>query len=182
MLNTESQEEYAKLVEIVKKQLTKVRDPQTGKPVVKEIFHRDEIYHGPYLNQAPDIIMLLEEGYKATTTLSGTKIIEDVSILQGTHEREGIFIAAGPTIVQNIKIDEIHIQDLAPTILHLMQVRIPDNVDGKVRKELFKKNSAPFINEPQYFKSKIEIRRPKPLSLSDEEKIKARLRNLGYLD
>ena len=182
MLSPKKRDEYGDLVKIVKKKLSEVKDPNTGKPVVKQVFHRSEIYHGPFVEQAPDIIMLLEEGYKATTTLSGTKIIEAVPVIQGTHSIEGIFIAAGPTIKQATEVSQIHIQDLAPTILHLMQTPIPEDVDGEVKKEIFTEESIPFKQEPRFFTPDYAKRRSVPLSRSEEEEIKDRLRSLGYID
>ena len=182
ILNAKTSDEYSNLVTTVKKKLSEVCDPQTGKPVVKAIFHRSEIYHGPFVEQAPDLIMLLEEGYKATTTLAGTQIIEAVSVLKGTHSIEGIFMAAGPDIKQKAQVSEINIQDLAPTILHLMQTSISKDVDGKVRKEIFNKDSQPFQQKPRYFKPEVRKRTAKPLSKKEEDEIKERLRSLGYLD
>lgn len=182
LLNAENSEEYENLVNLVKRKMREFRDPQTHKSVVKEIYHRDEIYHGPFAGKAPDLVMLLEEGYKATTTLSGMNITEEVPLLQGTHEINGIFIAAGPEIKQKYQVSEIHIQDLAPTILHLMQVSIPKDVDGKVKKVLFTESSKPFQKDPQFFTPKLKPRRIKHLSRDEEEEIKDRLRNLGYLD
>ena len=39
-------------------------DPQTGGRIVKEVFLREEVFWGAHLEDAPDIIVVLEEGYR----------------------------------------------------------------------------------------------------------------------
>jgi predicted AlkP superfamily phosphohydrolase/phosphomutase len=181
-LNPSSPEEYEGLVERLKDELLNVKDPETGAPVVRKVFHRNDIYMGPFVDQAPDLILLLSEGYKATTTLSGKNIIEPLSRPKGTHDIEGIFLAKGPTCKPNYNITNISIQDLAPTILHLLKVPIPDDVDGAVKTEIFLEASEPAKRKPQYFKTTDERRKPTHLTKQEQEEIKERLRNLGYID
>lgn len=181
-LNSATPEEYERLVKRLKKELTNLRDPNTGTPVVREVFHRNDIYNGPFVNQAPDLIMLLSEGYKATTTLSGKSIFEPLSHLRGTHDINGVFLAKGPTCKPKYHITDISIQDLAPTILHLLNVPIPVDVDGVVKKEIFLEDSDPAKREPKFFKTTDERRKPTHLTKQEQEEIKDRLRNLGYID
>jgi hypothetical protein len=181
-LNAASPEEYDRLVERLKTELTNLKDPDTGTPVVRKIFHRTDIYNGPFVDQAPDLIMLLSEGYKATTTLSGKNIFEPLSHLRGTHDINGVFLAKGPACKPKNHITDISIQDLSPTILHLLNVPIPDDVDGVVKKEIFLEDSDPAIREPKFFKTTDKRRKPTHLTKQEQEEIKDRLRNLGYID
>lgn len=74
------------------------------------------------------------------------------------------------------------IQDFAPTLLHLMETSIADDVDGKVKREIFLQESSPYKRKTQFYTQKISIRKIRQLTPSEEEKIKERLRGLGYID
>ncbi len=49
----------------------------------------------------------------------------------------GFMLLAGKTIRANQQLDDAHIMDVAPTILHLLNEPIPDVMDGKVLSDLF---------------------------------------------
>ncbi len=182
ILNTSSQQEYDKLVKMIKHKLETIVDPESGVKVVKKVFHRSDLYEGPYVDRAPDIIMVLEQGYKGTTTLSGTHIIEKLPHTKGTHSIDGVFLARGPHLRRKIRVAHIHLQDLGPTLLHLIGLPIPEDVDGKVKKEIFLPESPPFIKEPKFYSPKLESRESRPLTKGEEDEVIERLRDLGYLD
>lgn len=50
----------------------------------------------------------------------------------------GVFIAKGPRIKENHNIGKVDILDVAPTILFLLNVPIPESIEGKFLKELIK--------------------------------------------
>jgi len=152
-------------------------DPENRKKVVKRVFRKEEIYWGPALSNLPDVVAELNEEYLATSEISPlifcrTKVF--------AHRRYGTFIAYGDDFKKNMSINEAEIVDVAPTILHMMNVPIPQDVDGKVLKDIFRSGS-------DFLKRKIKRRKPLcrkgenfRLSKEDEEVIKKRLRSLGY--
>ena len=68
----------------------------------------------------------------------------------------GIFIAYGRDIAKKRKIDNAKITDIAPTVLHMFSVPIPDDIDGKVLMNIFKEKSVFKSNKVIYFKSEDE--------------------------
>ena len=70
-------------------------DPKTGKKPVKEIAKREEVFKGKFADQAPDIMMVPNEGYSLTHAKSS---IEDADWVSGDHRMEGIIVAAGPNV------------------------------------------------------------------------------------
>ena len=52
-----SGEEYNKLVEFLREQLLKLSDPETGEPIIRKVYRKDEIYFGENLETAPDLIL-----------------------------------------------------------------------------------------------------------------------------
>jgi arylsulfatase A-like enzyme len=99
------------------------------------------------------------------------------------HNINGIFLAHGPDFKDTgEELESLEIYDLAPTILHIYDVPIPEDMDGRVLKEIFKPESGSARREIRYQKTK-EMKKEikKRLSEGEEEKIKEKLRALGYL-
>jgi predicted AlkP superfamily phosphohydrolase/phosphomutase len=116
----------------------------------------------------------------------GTYKIQDLFSKQkmkisGVHDREGIFIAAGPDIKAGSKPDNPVIYDLTPTILALMGFPVGKDMDGRVLTEIFKEE---FLKENpvKYIESYEESSiKEKKIEVLDYEKIKIRLEGLGYI-
>jgi predicted AlkP superfamily phosphohydrolase/phosphomutase len=102
--------------------------PAGGRPVAR-VFARDELYHGPALEAAPDLVIHFNDGYDPKGALSKTEVFGR-SALTGMHTyADSLFFvnrAGVPT-------DELDIVDLAPTILSLLGVPPPADMDGRVR-------------------------------------------------
>ena len=178
--------EHEEVLGTVKERLLALCDSTTGERVVSNVYLSQEIYWGPLMNKAPDLLFVLKDMEYVTTERFGP---EDHSLFAdhsadyatGTHRQKGIFVIKGPGIRQRMTIDEVQIVDLAPMILHLLDVPIPDDMDGQIRKEVF---------EPSFFK----MRSPRYVTgrssedfydgYADEheyEEVADRLRGLGYL-
>ena len=162
-------EEYHKIRELIIKELLRVKDPENGRNIVQDAFRRENIYHGPYVSKAPDIIFLTHNlEYIATDRIYGDNLVsEPVRKGRGTHRMNGIFIAQGPDIKDTGEsIERARIIDLAPTILHMFNLEIPEDMDGKVLTNIFKP-SSPIAKRP------IKYRK-----ITEEEKIKEKIREI----
>ena len=64
------------------------------------------------------------------------------AVWNGTHDRHGIFLAwdNGGDIAQGKKISA-KVEDVTPTILHLYNLQIPEDMDGRVLKGIFRERS-----------------------------------------
>jgi predicted AlkP superfamily phosphohydrolase/phosphomutase len=130
------------------------RHPQTGTRIVERAFRREEIYSGPCLEQAPDVIprWALHNGYSyafgKSSQAADAGWIEQVdsrppeklpcfAAESGTHRDHGMFLARGPRIRADVPLEGARLVDLAPTILTLLEVRVPEDMDGRVLRELF---------------------------------------------
>lgn len=89
----------------------------------------------------------------------------------------GIFMAYGPDI-RMAQLDEISIFDVCPTLLSLLGLPVPSEMDGKLLKEIFKKD---FQIESKPVESQRDVREHF-YTEEEEEKIKKRLSALGYFD
>ncbi|NJN93573.1 MAG: hypothetical protein HC875_05485, partial [Anaerolineales bacterium] len=80
-----------------------VVDPGTGQPVVQGVYRGPDCYHGPYANNVPDIVLVMDRRYAGDGKLSYySSIVTDLPANErrdpGGHKMEGIFIAKGPDI------------------------------------------------------------------------------------
>jgi len=102
--------------------------PAGGRPVPR-VYRRDELYHGPHLASAPDLVVHFSPGYDPKGALSRTEVFGR-SALTGMHTHDDALFfldrAGVPT-------DGLDIVDLAPTILGLLGLDPPAAMDGRVR-------------------------------------------------
>ncbi|KYK23100.1 hypothetical protein AYK24_01415 [Thermoplasmatales archaeon SG8-52-4] len=125
-------------VEIINK-LESFKDPETGKNPIEKVYRREDIYSGKYANIAPELIALDSDEYHNKGGI-GMDILFRKSIWKGNNSINGLYLISGKGIKKGEKIN-IDIYDLAPTILHIFDVSIPSDIDGKVLKEIFEENS-----------------------------------------
>ncbi len=162
------------------------RDPQDGTKIVKSIFRREQLYHGQALDRLPDLILEPAPGYTFSSKtyfrdgrLFSPVITDDFHV--GTHEREGIFVVAGPE-VRNAEPwlrAEADLQDMMPTLLHWMELPVPGYCDGQIRHEWF--DHAEVLPRVVYDDSAREIAGEVRLSESEQSEIERRLKTLGYM-
>ena len=50
----------------------------------------------------------------------------------GGHGSEGYFVMAGPGVPPQGKISELSLIDVAPTVLYLMGLPVPEDMEGRV--------------------------------------------------
>lgn len=132
-------EHYEKTVEAVIARLRELKDPDNGEKIVGAVYKAQEIYSGPYLSKAPDITLLPKDmRYKALGTVDFTtnRSIEPVYGNYGDHRLEGIFFCSGPAFKKDAKVPFASLIDIAPTILHIMGEKVPDDMDGRVLTEV----------------------------------------------
>jgi len=178
------QEEYFLTVERIIQELKSLRDWE-GKPVIKDAWERGEIYSGKYLDQIPDIVILASDEYFIRTRPSRkilSKTVTPLEVASHRTARDGLLMAVGPDMKAGHKIEGAKIEDVTPTILHLFGLEIPEDIDGKVLKEIFREGSNPAAREVRFTKpGEYELEETR-ISKEEEAAMKGMLRGLGYLD
>jgi predicted AlkP superfamily phosphohydrolase/phosphomutase len=185
--------DYDALCEQIIRKLHEMVDPNTGKRLVDRVYRKEELYSGPYLDQAPDLVIqwrdyayFTKRGIDQRDGMFSENLRLDASEYPhtGTHRLEGIFIAKGPLFRPRYEVNA-NIIDLAPTILHVLGEVVPDHMDGRVLHEIFEEGLLqPLImgNETTEGKIPIEVKESVPLNEDEETSIRERLKSLGYLD
>jgi predicted AlkP superfamily phosphohydrolase/phosphomutase len=110
-----------------------LHDPTPGAPAggrpVPRVFDRDEIYHGPALDAAPDLVIHFNDGYDPKGAMARTELFGR-SALTGMHTYADSLFCVNRS---GVPTDGLDIVDLAPTILALLGVDVPDDMDGRPR-------------------------------------------------
>ncbi len=108
--------EYQDLRKELAEALLQVRDPWSNKPMVRRVHLREEIYRGPFLDRAPDLILEPEDGFdpKANTDSSS---LTSKGHISGMHTLEDAFLLRFPGELPK---RDFRIQDVAPGIMSLL--------------------------------------------------------------
>jgi len=138
-----NREEYEKLRLKLIKEIKMIKDPKTGEYLVADVKKKEEIYYGEHLGFAPDLVVIPSEGYRVYDSLMRSVWDYENRVWSAYHKLHGVFLACGPDIKNCGKIGDVKIYDLAPTILHLFNVPVPREMDGRVLTEIFREDSEP---------------------------------------
>jgi predicted AlkP superfamily phosphohydrolase/phosphomutase len=173
--------------------LNEIKDPHTGEQIVERVYEKEECYHGPHIDYAPDLLIPFTD-YKYYTcpsvNTSHKKVFmrkfegENIGELESFsyHRLDGMFILYGEGIRQGICPDQTHITDIAPTVLHMLGWNIPDYMDGRVISEAFVNNTSTTENHRAADLTAPDKKESSSrLSNEDEEEMKKALKSLGYM-
>jgi arylsulfatase A-like enzyme len=95
---------------------------------------------------------------------------------------EGVLVAAGPPFPPGAVPAQASLLDIAPTILHLLGVPVPEDVDGRVLSEILDPAFSPAHAEPAAAPgSGSEVPVPSAYTEQEDAEIQQRLADLGYL-
>ena len=184
-------QEYEELRQTIRQALKTWRNPDTGRPVVAEVYRRENLYNGPYVEKAPDLIIQWQDyAYPCPRpgNLNQSIFYRVPSVVYpdmwrtGHHRPEGILLAAGPHIRHGNAVTDASITDVAPTVLYLRRTPIPDDLDGRVLTELITSTWLD-VQPPRCERVRPISKVQAEIAYTDEEatEIEERLRSLGYL-
>jgi predicted AlkP superfamily phosphohydrolase/phosphomutase len=118
-------------------------DPKTGEPVISSLERPQEIYHGPHAEKAPDLLpswwldgFLLDQSSPAApgrpNVERSTTPLEGGVEFAASHRLDGVLMMSGGPIHADFSFEDAKIVDVTPTVLYLMGLPIPDDMDGRV--------------------------------------------------
>jgi predicted AlkP superfamily phosphohydrolase/phosphomutase len=116
--------------------LNGLADPESGKIGITGVFDCDAVYAGPYVDNAPDLIVGYGDGYRASwDSVMGKvteKIFEDnLKAWSGDHCIDPRLVPGVLFCNHKIAEEKPAIVDVAPTILKLFGLGLPAHFDGK---------------------------------------------------
>ncbi|MFQ5511449.1 MAG: alkaline phosphatase family protein [Candidatus Krumholzibacteriia bacterium] len=175
------EKDYDDLCKKVEEALLNVRDPETGDGIIRKVYRGKDLYATNYENSIPDLVVDMSDGYAIRNDL-GENIVDDVKVgktyITGNHDLDGIMMGCGDVI--NPTNLDASIYDVCPTILYLMGLPIPDDVDGRVLTEMI---TSEFTSTNEQKTEKVTKKGSSRGSTTQEEaeELEKRLRDLGYL-
>jgi predicted AlkP superfamily phosphohydrolase/phosphomutase len=114
-------------------------DPQGGMTAINECWNARKCYSGPYKENAPDVIVGYNEGYRVSWEAAIGDITEQVfsdnrKAWSGDHCIDPRLAPGVMFCSRKVKTESPDIMDFAATILELFGVRPPEHMDGKPMK------------------------------------------------
>jgi predicted AlkP superfamily phosphohydrolase/phosphomutase len=176
-------EDVRPLLDDLKAGLLAIPHPETGEPLVERVYEGDEIYHGPNASLAPDLTVVLHDWRYRTIGLhdfTTNKVISPAFGPTGDHRMEGVLIASGPPFRAGASPEGANLLDLAPTILHLLGVPVPEDMDGRVLTEILNPDLVPVVAEAVVAAHAVPAN-GEAYSEEEDAAIQQRLADLGYL-
>lgn len=185
--------EYDEVCQQVEDGLMQLR--YKGEQVVEKVHRKEDIYTGPFLDKAPDLIIQWQDyAYHSRQRFGETEdsLFQDQQTMpmsklemNGFHRMNGVFIAQGKGIKEDAQITDASIMDLAPTILHILGLPIPEDMDGTILNQIFTDDSSHLsTSEKKSSESTAAAAGDEEEIYSEDEAelVKERLRSLGYLE
>lgn len=139
-------QEYEEIRKFIVRELYRLKDPKTFQNVIDQVHLGEELFWGPHAAEAPDIVFIPQNyAYSIEPDKRLDKSVisngEDLTNLHSAPDPNGIFMGYGPEFAKGRKLTQLKIWDLLPNILHLLDIPIPDDLDGVVRTDLFTDDS-----------------------------------------
>jgi len=123
---------YEKMRDEIARKLEALGD-ENGKPIGTKVFKPQDIY--PVVNGVPpDLIVYFGNLLWRSVGSVGLKTIHtfenDTGPDDANHDQHGIFVLAAPG-QESEKREGLHLMDIAPTVLNLLDVDVPEDMEGK---------------------------------------------------
>ncbi len=121
-------EEYNTIREELKTKLLGLKVNEA--PVIQKVIFKEEIYHGPFLDAAPDIVLVPHWGFDLKGTITKENLIGN-SLLTGMHTQSDstFFINVKTGTPEHIN-QRLNIMNITPTVLKAMNIKTEGRFDA----------------------------------------------------
>ena len=113
------------------------RDPDDGERVIRKVYRREDIFSGPYADQASDLVLGFEDGYRVSWDSAAGRVPPGV-VENNLNKWSGDHCSVDPTLVPGIVVtnrklthDDPVITDVARTVLLALGVEPPEGMEGR---------------------------------------------------
>jgi len=180
--------DYESVRDKIIKRLYEIRDKRSGEKIISYVWKKEDIYYGEFIDEAPDILFETKPEYSVVIR---SQVLDKEYIHYSPiscHELDGTIIVCGPEI-ENEGYIRANIIQITPTILHLLGLSMPEEIDGKPIVNVFKQSwlekhpvrvqekkdiSDEETEEKQAFSDKVYTE-------EEQKEIMLRLKEMGYI-
>lgn len=105
-------------------------------PVIKQIYPAQQIYRGPYKDEAPDLIIGYHKGYRASWDTAIGQVTdrilhENTKAWSGDHCIDRSLVPGVLFCNRKIRTPEARLMDIGPSILDMFGLAVPKYMDGR---------------------------------------------------
>jgi len=183
-------EEYDRVRDGIAAKLLDLRGPE-GEQIVAAVHRREDLFEGAELDKVPDLLVEFDEYAwlgKGNLKSRSDSIWDRIEIepgsehsYVGSHRHEGLVVLAGPSARSGVKLSAA-IQDVAPTLLYLLEEPVPTELEGRILLEAIDPDLLE--RRPPEYEEAADIRPGETEEYAEGETavVEERLRGLGYIE
>lgn len=184
--HTRSDEDRHELCTEVCERLAALVDPDTGESLLAGLHKSEALYHGPQTRYAPDIVI---DSFSSSWGVLGSYnelplrprhlyFVADGGD-SGQHSRNGIYVLDGLDFQATTASCKYRLMDVAPTLLCIYDVPLPDDYDGIVMHYANLDEREIGHQDGDFIETNAA---PEAYTSSQEDELLSRLRALGYVE
>jgi predicted AlkP superfamily phosphohydrolase/phosphomutase len=136
-----SGEAYRELGQSLRAELDALVNPANGRRCAHAVHWMDETFEGPERQHLPDVVIswdfdaqvLDQVQGPASGMVRGKRGYDTPAYYTGNHRPNAFLLAYGRDVAAGDDLDDAHIVDLAPTILSMLDVDPPAELEGRAR-------------------------------------------------
>lgn len=142
-------------------------------PLFAAVHRGQELYSGPYVEEAPAVVVDQRPGVHVNDGIGGGEIRTEPDRWAAENTPNGIFLATGPDFDASGELQDVSILDIAPTVLVAHGCDVPSDVDGDV---------LPVFESGRSWDERDPIRVDPTAGPESGGEVARRLEHLGYME
>ena len=103
-------------------------DGNDPEKVIQRVYRKEELYQGPFLNTAPDLVLIATRGNNLKGATGRETVFDPESVFTGMHTQDDAFFLA------DLPMDapqDLNILDVSKTVLALLESSSFDRIEGR---------------------------------------------------
>jgi predicted AlkP superfamily phosphohydrolase/phosphomutase len=179
--------EYDRVCEDIRRGLSTLRDGD--RPVFQLVARREEIYHGPMTELAPDLVLYAHPSHGLRFNGLRPELRAPSPFADyvdygwtGAHEPAGLYVVAGAGVEPLGAREPWRMEAVAPTILALLGLPVPDGMDAEPVLDFLTPEARAGVTVRYAPDAEPSIDDETGLLSHEDQLIEARLRALGYVE
>lgn len=175
---------FDETIEEARQAIVSLISPHNGEPVFEKVMRREEAFNGIWSHRLPDLVMIpLYDEYVYNERPGYGEIIVAADSTTGTHSRDGIFIAWGRGISDNVSFaTQPRLRDVGPTALASLGLALTTDMDGRALEEIFTQRMEINRHGSSYRACEASQTGESVYKADEEAELRERMRALGYIE